>query len=264
MSADDEHPFRHWINTHGDRNYQDGEVSHIVQAYQAGLVFTEDDMRAIINTNLKVMWNGDAENPLWANSNADTFQRLGKPDAYAPAGQRAGTLWMALGQLDPTVRMLCTKQVTRLRANSGRNDTIRLFFQNVTARTTPSFERRDAKGDVSIPAAYTQIPMGNVRTITMATVLPGTLVSGQKAVITCKLMQPGNLEVALYTADGKTRLATLHQGQTKGGTDGRDGILVLLFDGKDPAGGKAFPPGDYRVRWTVADDGYREYPLMIR
>jgi hypothetical protein len=77
-------------------------------------------------------------------------------------------------------------------------------------------------------------------------------------------MEPGDLEVAVYSADGKTKLATLHQGRDKGGTDGRDGILVLHFDGKDPATGAAFPPGDYRVRWTVAGDGYREFPMTIQ
>jgi hypothetical protein len=98
----------------------------------------------------------------------------------------------------------------------------------------------------------------------MGAVLPGTFASGQRAVIACKLIEPGDLEVALYSPDGKAKLATLRQGREEGGADGREGIFYFPFDGTDPASGKAFPPGDYRVRWTVARDGYREFPITIR
>jgi hypothetical protein len=263
LSTDAEHPFRHWINTHGERNYQEGEVSKILKAYNAGIVFTEEDMRAIINTNLKVMWNGDSQNPKWANSTADLHQQLGKPEAYAVAGTRAGIVWSALAQFDPTERTLLEQHVAGLKPNSGRNDAVKLYFQSVIAKATLGFARQDAAGDVKIPSAYTQIPMGEVRTITMAAVLPSVLTPGAKTVIACKLLEAGDLEVALYSADGKSKLASLRHGREKGGTDGRDGILVLPFDGTNPASGKPLPPGDYRVRWTVAGDGFREFPITI-
>jgi hypothetical protein len=106
--------------------------------------------------------------------------------------------------------------------------------------------------------------MGDVRTITFAAVLPAVFESGQKAVITCKLMEPGELEVALYSADGQNRLATLMHAQQHGGDDGRQGIVVLPFNGIDPTNGNKFQPGDYRVRWTITGDGYREFPVTIQ
>ena len=59
-------------------------MTNIVKAYNAGIVFTEDDMKKIIHTNLKVMWNGDENNPQYANSNADLLGTIGKPEATIP------------------------------------------------------------------------------------------------------------------------------------------------------------------------------------
>jgi hypothetical protein len=104
---------RHWVNVHPDRPYQAGEVEHIVEAYHTGLVFDEQDIRRIINTNLRVMWNGSFDAPLYRNSNGN-------------ATQKAGTLWTALADFDETVRKLAHR--------SG----------------TPSFERRHVKGKVEV------------------------------------------------------------------------------------------------------------------
>ena len=50
----------HWVGVHPFRSgYQAGEVSKIVEAYHYGIVFNEDDIKRIINTNLDVMWNQD-------------------------------------------------------------------------------------------------------------------------------------------------------------------------------------------------------------
>ena len=111
------------------------------------------------------------------------------------------------------------------------------------------------RGKAEIPQDYARFPLGNVRTVQMGAAMPSIFASGQKTVLICKLIEPGNLEVALYSRDGKTKLATLRQGQEKGGADGQAGILHFAFDGRDPSNGKAFPPGEYRVRWTV--DGGR-------
>jgi hypothetical protein len=223
-------------------------------------VYTEADMHAIVNTNIKVMWNGDAQNPRWANSNTDLHRELGKPEAYEIGGKRAGIVWNALAQLDPTERSLVAQWVAGLKHNSGRNDTIIPYFNNVIAKTPPSYARQDAAGDVQIPSAYTQFPMGDVRTITFATVLPASFDAGDKAVITCKLMEDGDLDVSLYSSDGQTKVASLMHAHQHGGGDGREGIVVLPFT----AAGSVASPGDYRVRWTIAGDGYREYPITIR
>ena len=244
----------HWIGVHPERNYQSGEVVNILKAYNAGIVFTEVDIRGIVNTNLKMMWNGDERKPLFANSNADLKGAL-TPAAYA--GTHAGELWGPLAQVDAVARRMYARRT------SGRQGIAAEYFENVTAKTPPSYQRRDVRGHVEISPTYARFPLGNVRTVQMAAALPSIFAAGQKTVLISKLIEPGDLEVALYSANGETKLATLHRDKEKGGADGLEGVFYFAFDGTDPSNGKAFPPGDYRVRWTVAGDGYREYPITI-
>jgi hypothetical protein len=238
-------PFCLWINTHGERPYQAGEAAKILKAYNAGI------------TNLKVMWNGDLQHRSWANSNADIFHKMGQP---VPAG----CVWSALAQLDSTEYKLTADWVAGLVPNRGRNDFIRSYFNQVTAKTTPRFQRLDVSGEVEIPAAYAQFPMGDVRTVTFAAVLPPAFSVGEKAVIACKLSEPGDLEVALYSADGQTRLATLLHRREKAGPTGHEGVVAVAFADAGSPGAAKLSPGEYRVRWTVAGDGYREFPFTLR
>ncbi len=245
----------HWIGVHPERNYQSGEVVNILKAYNAGIVFTEADLQGIVNTNLKLMWNGDEQKPLFANSNADLKGAL-TPAAYA--GTHAGELWGALAQVDGGVRGMYARRM------AGRQGIGVEYFRNVTARTPPSYQRLDVQDHVEIPQAYARFPLGNVRTVQMGAAMPSIFAAGQKTVLISKLIEPGDLEVALYSPDGETKLATLRRGKEKGGADGLEGVFYFAFDGRDPSNGKPFPPGDYRVRWTVAGDGYREFPITIQ
>jgi hypothetical protein len=240
---------RHWTAVHPHRNYQAGEVANIVKAYNAGIVFTEADIKAIIHTNLKVMWNGDEKNPKFANSNVDLYKTIGQPETFAdstPQHQRAGTLWTALAPFDNTVRKL---------SHQGR-------VVNAEA-PAPSFARTDVKGEVQTPAHFNQFPLGNVRTINMAAAMPTTIPLGERTMLACKLIEDGELEIALYSEDGKSKIATLKKGQTKGGKDGRDGVNYILWNG-DLGDGKAATPGNYRIRYTVTGDGFREFPITIQ
>ena len=102
------------MNVHPYRNYQAGEINQIVEAYHSGITFTKDDIQHIINTNLKVMWNGDKENPKWKNSNyAVEMASMGKISiSKAPGGEfpnLAGTLWRGLIGFDSTIRDLAKK-----------------------------------------------------------------------------------------------------------------------------------------------------------
>ncbi len=138
------------------------------------------------------------------------------------------------------------------------------YFNQVTAKRTPAFQRLDVSGEVEIPAVYAQFPLGDVRTVTFAAVLPPAFSLGEKAVIACKLSEPGDLDVALYSADGRTRLATLLDRREKGGPTGHEGVVAAAFPEAGPPGGAKLSPGEYRVRWTVAGDGYREFPFTLR
>ncbi len=70
------------------------DVSFAVEAARQGVVFTDEDMERFCNTWLKVMWNGDTENPKMAH-------RVAENDDY-----RHGALmhsWTELSQWDPRV-----------------------------------------------------------------------------------------------------------------------------------------------------------------
>jgi hypothetical protein len=237
---------RHWTAVHPHRNYQSFELGNIVFAYNAGVVFTEADIKGMLQTNLKVMWNGDKDKPLWANSNIDLLKKVGEADLYHVAGapEKPGEAWTPLAQFDATYRTFSRRR--------GGNDNA----------TPPSFDRRLAKGSVQIPEVYAQFPLGNVRTVQMACVLPSIFKLGDTTAIDCKLIESGELEVAIYSADGKSKVATLKKWNALGGTDGREGVNYILFDGKLPDG-KQLEPGNYRVRWTVTNDGYREFPIKV-
>ena len=249
---------RLWMNTHGGRNYQAGEVHMIVDAYNTGIVFDQKDIERIITTNLQAMWNQDKTHPKFLNSSA-TLAGTGPEEAhtYGDAGEgqassHAGCLWTSLDQFSQTVRDL---EATSL----DRNDSLaRAYFENVTLKHPPGFARLYSK----LPVTPFDRPFSVVKSVTVAAVMPSTIHRGKSSIVLCKVRTSEDLEVAIYSADGKQKLLVLQSGEVKGGTDGHDGIHLLQWDGSDPAGKVTLPKGDYRVRWSVPD-GYREFPVTI-
>jgi hypothetical protein len=93
-------------------------------------------------------------------------------------------------------------------------------------------------------------------------VLPSVFQRGQKTILLSKTSAAGEVEVALYSSDGKTREAVLHRENAKGSMENDDGLVIFSWDGSDPAGQKTFQ-GPYRIRWTMLGQ-YRELPITIR
>ena len=91
--------------------------------------------------------------------------------------------------------------------------------------------------------------------------MPSVIKRGRKSIIISKAWVPDELEIALWSADGKAKLAVLFKGRVPGGGDGHDGIFIYRWDGTDPAGKGEFI-GQHRIRWTFRD-GYREFPVTI-
>ncbi len=247
---------RLWMATHPHRNYQIGEVSLIVEAYNTGIVFDQKDIERIINTNLEVMWNQDKAAPKFVNSNAKLLAAPLTPEQQkqhdlrnAEAGV-AGCLWTALDQFSQTVR--------DLEAPTIKDAVAKAYFENVTLKTPPGFDRLYSK----LPATPFDRPFNVVKSITVATVMPCMIVRGKPSIVLCKAGVAVDLEVAVYSADGKDKLLVLQQGKVSGGGDGHAGIQILQWDGSDPAGKVKLAKGNYRVRWTAAD-GYREFPVTI-
>ena len=257
---------RHWIGVHPYRNYQAGEIRQIAEAYHTGIVFTALDIQRIINTNLKVMWNGDKDSPQWVNSNAllpeppltdeQRAARKAREEAnpYAREG-RAGTLWTALSDFSQAVRDL--ESLGMAGGSQGwEGQMSAAYFRNVTLKTPPSFERRYARG-----AEVKQVPSTNCPSLTVATVMPHIL-SADPSVVLCKSRIANDLEVAVYSADGKDKVCVLYDGKIGDGMGGTADIVIFRWDGADPATKVRLPSGDYVVRWTVPD-GFREYAVTL-
>ena len=203
---------RHWVGVHPDRPYQQGEVAHMVEAYHTGVVFDDTDMRRFLKTNIQVMWNGSFDAPSFRNSNN------GLPGANPK--NTAGALWPALGDFDETVRRLARQQ----------------------RREAPSFQRKRLRGR---PAVF-EFPFAPCTALNMVAVLPTRFRADEGTLLASNALEKGVIEIAQYSADGKAKLAVIHE-------ETRNGKLFHRWTG--------MKPGDYRVRWTFEGREYREQPV---
>jgi hypothetical protein len=227
---------RLWMNVHGGRPYNAGEVGQMVEAYNTGVVFDKTDIERFLNTNLKIMWNGDKTHPHFSIAN----WKLPMPPGSAPETNSPGAvLWTALSQFSQTIRDL---------AGEGRR----------AGERPVSFDRlycaeKDAK-------VFDWPYYHSCKSLTVAAVLPSIVKKGNSTIILCKARIPQDpFEIALYSADGKEKLLVIHQGKIDGGLDGHAGIFILQWN---PASSKEPLKGDYRIRWTGVD-GYREFPITV-
>ena len=238
------HDTRHWMNVHPSRAYAAGEVGQMVEAYNTGVVFDKTDIERFINTNLRIMWNGNKANPHYSNSNWKLPMPLGPDGKPLPpeVNSSAARLWTGLSQFSQEIR--------DLEGGRGR--------RSATDRPV-TFDRlycaeRDAK-------VFDWPYCHSCKSLTVAAALPSIVKKGNSAILLCKARIPQDLfEIALYSADGKQKILVIHQGKIDGGLDGHAGIFILPWD---PASSKDTPlKGDYRIRWTSVD-GCREFPITI-
>lgn len=244
---------RHGVWVHPWRSgYTAREVGQIVEAYHYGVVFDKTDIQRLINTNLKVMWNQDRQNPKFISSSGqgaemDTTGRAGFRKRYGHSSEfkNSGELWTSLLDFDQTIRDLYEVRF------KDKNSPGYIRYQNTTLKNPPSFERHHAKGNIKVP----DVKFTESKDLYMASVLPHNVKKDQQAIIICKSWNPGELKIDLYSAKGK-KLANLHTENIKG-----EKTIVHTWDGKDPVSGKAYK-GEYKVRWSI-NDGYREFPVVL-
>jgi len=238
--------FRHWVGTHGYRDYQAGEVRLMAQAFHRGLTFDAEDMKRLVRTNTQVMWNGSLDDIKWNNSNAGAQKgALGairlpsKPKGIF--NRYAGALWTGLVDFDPTVRKILERQ---LKPGTHQH----AFYHNVTAKRPPSYDRHYA-GE---PARVFDFPYSSCSTLMMATAIPSTVARGKRTVLACMGRVPGELTIDLYSADGTEKLREIGRSERKA-----RGYLNLTWDTGDAA------PGNYRVRWSLKGE-HRDFPITVQ
>ena len=245
----------HWVSVHPFRSgYQAGEVSKIAEAYHYGIVFNEEDIKRIINTNLEVMWNGDKENPEFINSNHlgpkdDTtglaaFRRHYKTGNFA---KNAGQLWTGLLDFDQRIRDLY-----EMRFKGDKNSPRYLHYKNTVLANPPGFRRKFVKGEVKVP----EIKFSNSKELYMATVLPHQIEKNGQAILVCKSNAPGELRIDLYSKQGE-KLENLYSGDVA-----KNRTVAHTWNGKPSTGRKGYR-GAYTIRWSIGD-GYREFPVVVK
>jgi len=231
---------RHWINVHPYRNYQAGEVGKIVEAYHTGVVFDRRDIERILNTNLKVMWNGDTREPRFRNSNAT----LPWPPGREPKNVTAGALWTALLPFSQTVRDLHEIELKR----NGRSLE---HFEKLVKKDPPGFPRKYAAEPPSLPS----FPLHECADINFAAALPSSFRVSEGTLLMANVVAPADLEIALYSADGKVRERVLDRQRRSG---------LVIYPWKDfSKTDLAKLRGAHRIRWTTGPESYREFPVSI-
>ncbi|MEP7110302.1 MAG: hypothetical protein ABI760_20070 [Ferruginibacter sp.] len=244
---------RHGIWVHPWRSgYQASEVDKIVEAYHYGIVFDEQDMRRIINTNLQVMWNKDKVNPKFINSNGlgadgDTTGIAGFQRAYGHSNvvKNGGELWTALLDFDQTIR-----ELYELRFKGDKTSPGWLHYKNTVLANPPGFKRKYAKGKITVPV----INFTESSDLYCAVVLPHVVARDGQSIILCKSWKGGDLQIDLYSTNGK-KVKNLYSGKIG------EGVFITRWDGKDPEN-KVIYKGEYRIRWTIGG-GYREFPVVV-
>jgi hypothetical protein len=242
-----------WVGVHEWRSgYQASEVGRIVTAYHYGIVFDQQDTQRIINTNLKVMWNGDKKNPIFINSNGlgadhDTTGRASFRKAWGHSNEfhNAGELWTSLLDFDQTLRDI---SASRMRGDTTSERY--LSYKKRMEANPPGFKRKHFDGEPKVPVVH----FTECKDLDCAVVLPHNITDKQKSIIVCKSWKGGDLKIDLYSTRDKL-LTNIYTGKIK------DGFFMMEWDGKDPAG-KAKLKGDYKVRWTI-NGGMREFPVVI-
>ena len=236
---------KHWVGINPNPGYQSREVEQMVEAYHNGIVFDETDIRRLINSQLEVMWNKDKVNPAYTNSNV-----AHEPGQRQEEKKATGTLWTSLLDFDPIIRLLYETELKSNPANTLEN----LFYYRTIANKPVSFERKYIK-EMKIRPSAPVVSFSDCKEIRMAAVVPRVFTKGDRVVLVNYSWNPGELEIALYSADGKDKMLEIFKGMKP--TDN-----VIEWDGSDPQK-KINLKGDYRVRWTLGKE-YREFPVTIK
>lgn len=240
-----------WIAVHPCQpGYQVGECEEIVEAYHTGVVFSEDDMKKLVNNNLW-MWNKSLTDIHFKS--ADGTEIIAKN--YPRAGQDAGALFPSLVYFDPQLRSV--QAVLLSRASGMANQIEKDYFEKVVCKQEPSYKRKYVTGKVTLP----DITVCPSREIIMAVAIPAHIDTskGEEMRLACKVNVKGPVKVSLVSEDGKQLIYEIGEIPISPYKD-MYGVSSIRWNGKDKDG-KAYQ-GNYRVRFTL-NDSTREWKIKL-
>jgi len=220
----------HWVGTHPYRDYQLGEVSKIIFAYDMGVTFTEDDIKRLVKTNLEFMWNGDLENAQWANSDSKLpgYVKAAPSTAYPTT---AGTVWAPLARFDETLGKL-VKQAPPI---------------NWTRKYAPDAKVEDFPWMQGVTESGGQ---------TVAIAIPSVVPAGESTMILSKCYHVNRSPVEIYVRPAAGGDRTLLTTQQMGNS------VQMFYPWNGTIDGKR-TPGEYVIVWKFLD-GERAYPVTLK
>ena len=237
-----------WIAVHHSHpGYMQYECSAFVEAYHTGIVFTEDDMKKIVNCNLW-MWNHSLTN---IHFKAPDGVLLTSKSSPMP-GQDAGFLWSSLADFDPTIREIYAAQL-----KESKEAVEIAYFNKVTCKEPPSYKRKYVSGKVTLP----DITIYPNTEIIMAVAVPShiSVSKGETIRLACKVNVKGTVKVTLFSEDGKKPLFEIGTIDIQPYKD-MFGVSSIHWDGKDKSSKTL--TGNYRVRFTL-NDSAREWRIKV-
>ena len=234
-------PVAHWVDTPPNQGYQSGEVINILYAYHMGVVWTEDDMRRLIKTNLTAMWNGNKTTPQFRNSTSRLPGQT-NDDISTTAG-----LWRGLAPFDATILELLgvitrtNDPIAMKELENARNDEggfTRKYFPDAEVEDLPWVK------DVKESAGHT-----------FAVVIPSVVSADEQTNILHKAHgEASECEVLVRPAEGG-ELTLISKHPMGGG-----GFHRILWDGKIDG---VRTPGEYVVIWRYRG-GERSWPVTLQ
>jgi hypothetical protein len=222
----------HWVGTHPYRDYQPGEVEKIIFAYDFGITFTDDDIKRLVHTNLKFMWNGDRNEPQWANSDSKLpgYVKASPSEAYPTW---AGTLWKPLARFNSTIAGL----------ENPKNGNVSYYAR----KYAPDAKVADFPWMKGIAESGGQ---------TMAVAIPSVVPAGESTMILSKSYGVERSPLEIYVrplAGGERTLLTTQQ----------MGNSVQMFYKWDGTINGTRTPGEYVIIWKFLG-GERAYPVTLQ
>jgi hypothetical protein len=220
-----------WVGVHAIRPfYQDIESRIFLEVYNSGLVFTEEDMRRIVNTNLWMMDNGFAA---------------------ADGSSSAGQLWSALAQLEPLIRQAYADS---LAGSTAPEDLIQLAYLETVVDPAAGYNRRFVSADQELYLDPVSVQPGT--RLIMALPIPDQVqtINNDRIQLVARTAGSGQVTVELLSAGGE--LIGLLDSSPTGGQ-----FHSYTWDGTNPrTGEKGW--GDYLVRWTFGGES-RTWPVSV-
>jgi hypothetical protein len=96
------------IERHEDISHANLDIGFIIDAYEAGIVFTHEDLRKFANTFLKLMWNGSLENPeIGTYINSSEIIEGGRNCRVQE--------WVRLAKIDKRIYIICNYLIEKAR-----------------------------------------------------------------------------------------------------------------------------------------------------